>query len=403
MLEIRLYIVVNELFHRASNLKSARATIIIRILRDLLIPETRKPFRERKHYTRFCATMIKFLISTARFFLLFAAVTAAEEWKIGQGVSTTSGLVSGRPSTLKGTEQVSEYLGIPYAAPPVGPLRWRPPQPFKGNGSLAATAWGPSCPQSAPPEANGGAGPAGNNMSEDCLSLNVWTKPQTGEKKKAVLVSIYGGGFNIGTSKTPDLIGSALADREDVVVVSMNYRLNIFGFPGATSAGFKEQNFGMLDIRAAVEWVRDNIAAFGGDPKRITLFGESAGGGATDYYAFGWKDDPIVHGVIPMSGSVFTRGIAAAENNDAWFRASSGLGCGGAEAGEQTLKCMMEKNWKDVLKFVQSGMRVPGKTFGPIFDEKIIFKDYSARARAGFFAKVVGRNSLFLNVIAPLN
>jgi cholinesterase len=340
--------------------------------------------------------MASFSLSAIRVILFFVTAIAAAEWKIGQEVPTTSGLVHGRPSTLKGTEQVSEYLGIPYAAPPVGALRWEPPRPFKGSGKVAATAWSPSCPQTAPPEAKGGAGPAGASMDEDCLHLNVWTKPQTGEKKKAVLVSIYGGGFNIGASRTPDLIGSSLADREDVVVVSMNYRLNIFGFPGVTSAGLKDHNFGMLDIRAAVEWVRDNIAAFGGDPKRITLFGESAGGGATDYYTFAWKDDPIVHSVIPMSGSVFTRGIAATENNEAWFSASAKLGCGGDSAGEKTLQCMKEKSWKDVLKFVQSGMRVPGKTFGPIFDEKIIFKDYSARAKAGLFARVVSANQFFL-------
>jgi cholinesterase len=332
--------------------------------------------------------MASLITSKAGIFLLFATAGALE-WKIGQQVQTTSGGVSGRPSTLRGTGEVSEYLGIPFAAPPVGNLRWEPPQPFKGSGNLTATAWGPSCPQSAPPEAKGGAGPGGDNMSEDCLHLNIWTKPQTGEKSKAVLVSIYGGGFNIGSSKTPSLIGSSLANREDVVVVSMNYRLNIFGFPGATSVGLKEHNFGMLDIRAAIEWIRDNIKAFGGDPNRITLFGESAGGGATDYYAYAWKDDPIVNGIIPMSGSVFTRGIAAEENNEAWFRASAGLSCGGAEAGQRTLQCMKEKNWKDVLKFVQSGMRVPGKTFGPIFDEKIIFRNYSARTRAGYFAKVV--------------
>jgi carboxylesterase type B len=148
----------------------------------------------------------------------------------------------------------------------------------------------------------------------------------------------------------------------------------------------------MLDIRAAVEWVRDNIEAFGGDPKRIALFGESAGGGATDYYAFAWKEDPIIHGFIPMSGSVFTRGIASDENNEAWFRATAGLGCGGVEAAAKTLSCMKQKDWKDVLKFVQSGMRVPGKTFGPIYDEKIIFKDYAARAKAGHFAKAVSAN-----------
>jgi cholinesterase len=121
--------------------------------------------------------------------------------------------------------------------------------------------------------------------------VNVWTKPQVGEKAKAVLVWIYvsferytrmciliivqGGGFALGNTASPAYNGARLADEQDVVVVSMNYRLNILGFPGAP--GLPDQNLGLLDQRLAVEWVRDNVAAFGGDPKRIALFGESAG------------------------------------------------------------------------------------------------------------------------------
>jgi cholinesterase len=170
----------------------------------------------------------------------------------------------------------------------------------------------------------------------------------------------------------------------------MNYRLNILGFPGAP--GLKAQNLGMLDIRASVEWVRDNIAAFGGDPKRISIFGESAGGGAVDYYSFAWVEDPIVAGYIPQSGSVFTRGIAAESNLEPWYKASRRLGCGGAEAGEKTTACMKTKDWKSVMEGVDTGPRVPGQTFGPTFDEKVIFKDYAARAKAGQFAKKVSHS-----------
>jgi cholinesterase len=222
-------------------------------------------------------------------------------------------------------------------------------------------------------------------MDEDCLTLNIWTKPQSGEKSKAVLVSIYGGGFNSGSSNTRYLIGSPLANQQDVIVVSMNYRINVFGFSGAP--GLKHQNLGMRDIRASVEWVRDNIAVFGGDPKRITLFGESAGGGATDYYAFAYEKDPIIHAFIPQSGSVWTRGIADDSNLNFWYNVSSQLGCGGAEAGEKTVECMRGKPWKEIMKYVPTGPRAPGKSFGPTYDEEIIFKDYDARAKAGLFAK----------------
>ncbi|KAF2402559.1 alpha/beta-hydrolase [Trichodelitschia bisporula] len=301
---------------------------------------------------------------------------AQSSWAVGQGVRTRSGFtVTGRKGRL--APEVSEYLGVPYAAPPVGNLRWKPPQPYKGNGTIKATDFGPSCPSR--------DAISSKTQDEDCLTLNIWTKMQTGEKAKAVLVSIYGGGFNVGESRTPYLNGAPLADQQDVVVVSMNYRLNIFGFPGVP--GFEHQNMGMEDIRASIEWVRDNIAAFGGDPKRITLFGESAGGGATDAYAFAWPEDPIVAGFIPQSGSVFTRGISDKNNLGPWFNASSKLGCGGPEAGEKSIPCMRTKSWRQIMKYVNTGPRVPGTTFGPTYDDKIIWEDYAARVKLGAFAK----------------
>jgi carboxylesterase type B len=346
--------------------------------------------------------MLYFLV-LAEALLAYLVVDVAADWTVGQEVRTSSGLVQGKPAALKGSEAVSEYLSIPYAAQPVGPLRWKAPQKFNSTAKVDATKWGPGCPISgglagSTSAAKGLTGGTTAEESEACLSLNVWTRPQSGEKKKAVLLSIYGGGFNTGSSNTPYLNGAPLANREDVVVVSMNYRLNIFGFPGAP--GLPEQNLGMLDIRAAAEWTRDNIAAFGGDPTRITLFGESAGGGATDYYAFAWPEDPIVNGFIPQSGSVFTRGIAAESNEKAWFKASAALGCGGAEAGVKSTECMQGKPWKDVMKYVDTGMRQPGKTFGPVFDERVIFKDYNTRVKGGHFAKRV--RSRFSLSMVPL-
>jgi carboxylesterase type B len=301
------------------------------------------------------------------------------EWRIGQSVQTTSGIVHGQGAGLKGNEEVSEYLGIPFAAPPVGHLRWKPPQRFtKSDSPIIASSWGPSCPSSQT---------SGSHMDESCLTINVWTKPQNGSTKKAVLFSIYGGGFNTGSSNTPYLNGAPLANRQDVVVVSLNYRLNIFGFPGIP--GIEDNNLGMMDIRAGVEWVRDNIAVFGGDPKRITMFGESAGGGACDYYAFAWRDDPIVNGFIIQSGSVHTRGIAADNNRKPWHVVSSALGCAGEEINVNALDCMRGKDWKSIMSHVDTGPRNPGKTFGPTFDEKVIFKDYEARGKKGLFAQVV--------------
>jgi para-nitrobenzyl esterase len=192
----------------------------------------------------------------------------------GQQVSIESGVVEGKQA---GSLRV--FLGIPYAAPPVGDLRWKPPVlPAKWAGVRKATKFGSHCMQ----------GPIYGDMtfrdsggSEDCLSLNVWTPAKTPDAKLPVMVWIYGGGFVAGTTSEARQDGEHLA-QQGVVVVSMNYRLGVFGFlvhpelakeSGHNSAG----NYGLLDQLAALQWVHHNIAAFGGDPANVTIFGESAG------------------------------------------------------------------------------------------------------------------------------
>ena len=164
------------------------------------------------------------------------------------------------------------WLGIPYAAPPVGDLRWRAPQPVAPwTGVRAATAFSPACRQTAPwitmPQ------------SEDCLYLNVWA-PQTPKGKKLpVMVWLYGGGFYFGTAAQPLYDGAHMA-RHGVIVVTLNYRVGVFGFfshPQLAAEGKVDGNQGLLDQVAALKWVSRNIAAFGGDPQRVTIFGESAG------------------------------------------------------------------------------------------------------------------------------
>lgn len=226
------------------------------------------------------------------------------------------------------------------------------------------------------------------------MSINVWNKPQAGAPAKAVLIWIYGGGFALGNTASPSYNGARLAAEEDVVVVSMNYRLNIFGFPGAP--GLSDQNLGLLDQRLAVEWVRDNIASFGGDPKRITLFGESAGGTSVDMYSYAWVNDPIVNAFIPESGTASlgdALGGNKADKSAGWYKASQKVGCGGAEAGEKTVDCMRSKPWNEVLQAIkpegsQAALGGMGD-FGPMADGKVVFSDYKARAVAGNFIKRV--------------
>ena len=190
-------------------------------------------------------------------------------------VKTTAGAVRGARDG-----GIEIFKGIPYAAPPVGPLRFRRPAPAAPwDGVRDALEFGPSCPQ--PPERPEGWAPE-PSLSEDCLYLNVWT-PGTGEgKRRPVMVWMHGGGYSIGSGSWPVYDGTALARRGDTVVVTLNHRLGILGYlhlkelagPEFASSG----NAGMLDLVAALEWVRDNIAAFGGDPGNVTIFGESGGG-----------------------------------------------------------------------------------------------------------------------------
>jgi para-nitrobenzyl esterase len=190
-------------------------------------------------------------------------------------VQLDSGRIRGAATTA-----VASFKGIAYAQPPVGALRWRPPEPpIAWQDTRAAVNYGPDCMQVPFP---GDAAPLGVTPAEDCLYLNVWTPAKFKGRKLPVMVWIYGGGFVNGGSSPPEYDGSAFA-RDGVVLVSFNYRLGSFGFfahPALTAeqAGGPLGNYGYMDQIAALKWVRRNIAAFGGDPKNVTVFGESAGG-----------------------------------------------------------------------------------------------------------------------------
>jgi para-nitrobenzyl esterase len=194
----------------------------------------------------------------------------------------SDGVVATRHGAVRGTDEDGLWCfrGIPYARPPVGLLRWRPPlAPEPWTGVRNATEFGPISPQPPPVPGTGVPGDP-QDWDEDSLSLNVWT-PGLDGRRRPVMVFIHGGGFVTGSGAAQLYRGDSLARRGDTVVVTLNYRLGVFGFlahpalADATSAG--HGNWGLLDDIAALEWVGDHIAGFGGDPSNVTIFGESAG------------------------------------------------------------------------------------------------------------------------------
>lgn len=205
----------------------------------------------------------------------------------------------GRVSGVSGRHPaVRVFRGIPFAAPPVGPLRWREPQPASAwNGVRAADQFGPRCVQAAGDvgettarswrQSSAELDATTQPMDEDCLYLNVWTPAESQTKGLPVIVWVHGGAFRVGAGSLPLYDGEALA-RKGVVVVTLNYRLGPFGFlahPELTgeSARHSSGNYGLMDVVAALEWVQHNVAAFGGDPNRVTLAGQSAGGFMAQY------------------------------------------------------------------------------------------------------------------------
>ena len=219
-------------------------------------------------------------------------------------VRVTSGELQGE--RLEG-EPVHVFRGIPYAAPPTGERRWRPPQPAAAwNDTRPALEFGPTCIQ---PTASGFYAREEMPQSEDCLTLNLWTAAETTEDRRPVMVWIHGGSLTSGTGRTSLYDGATLA-REGAVVVTLNYRLNAFGFLAhpalsAESEHGSSSHYGILDQIAALRWVRDNIAAFGGDPSRVTIFGESAGSKSVSILLATPLARGLFHRAIGQSGAAF--------------------------------------------------------------------------------------------------
>jgi para-nitrobenzyl esterase len=295
-------------------------------------------------------------------------------------VKTANGILE---TTSAPKDGVRSFKGIPFGQPPVGELRWVEPQPVKNwKGVRNANEFGPRCMQRTSPGADYWFRSSG--MSEDCLYLNVWTPAKSGNEKLPVLVYIFGGGFQNGDGSEPRYDGESMA-RKGMVAVSVNYRTNIFGFfvhPELTkeSPHHAAGNYGLLDQVAALRWVRKNIAAFGGDPARVTVAGESAGSISVSALMASPLSKDLMAGAIGESGAMISslppQPLADAEQNGAKF---------GAAAGANTLAALRAMTADQIQEAVT---KVQGFRFGTALDGYFLPKPLVAIFEAGEQAKI---------------
>lgn len=321
--------------------------------------------------------------------LLAIAAVALPASAEAQVVTTDTGKVAG--STADG---VSSWKGIPFAAPPIGELRWRAPQPAaKWTGVREATNYGPDCMQLPFPS---DAAPLGTTPAEDCLTVNVW-KPEAAKRALPVLVWIYGGGFVNGGASPPTYSGARLA-QQGIMVVSFNYRLGRFGtfaHPQLTAQnpdGGKLGNYGYMDQIAALRWVQRNIAAFGGDPKNVTLIGESAGGMSVNTMVTSPMTQGLFARAVVMSGgngeNIGSGGLAGVEKIGVDFAAGKGIAADDPDALRK-LRALSADAVTDGLNLTSLGSVKPDeRTFASPFADGRVAVEPGPAYRAGAFPKV---------------
>ena len=320
-----------------------------------------------------------------------------------QVVTTESGRVAGHVD-----DSVQAFKGIPYAQPPLGALRWRAPQPVHPwKGVRDASAYGKDCIQEPFP---GDAAPLGVGLSENCLFMNVWRPEHPASAKLPVMVWIYGGGFVNGGS-SPGVYSGAEFAKQGIVFVSFNYRIGRFGFfahPALTTADADHGmlgNYGLMDQVAALKWVQANIAAFGGDPQNVTIFGESAGGFSVASLITSTLTSGLFERAIIESGSgrhniTPNLTVSQAEKAGVAFARAQHIEGDGAQALNALRKLPADKV---VSGLNMATMGVPTYA-GPMIDGKLITGEPQDVYRSGQFQKVpliVGANAADLGFPPP--
>ena len=328
---------------------------------------------ERRRLITMCAATAALLIATTGAVLTEPA-TATAKRDARPFVTTQSGTVHGLRAA-----GAYEFRGIPYAAPPTGRLRWKPPEPVEDwRGVQDATAFGDNCPQQPSPFTSG-------PTSEDCLYLNVSTPDLTRQGRgRPVLVWIHGGGFTNGAGRAYD--PTALVD-DGIVVVTINYRLGALGFLShpalAAKPGGPSGNYGLMDQQAALRWVQENIRQFGGNPDQVTIAGQSAGGLAVLMHMVSAGSRGLFQRAIVQSGSFAPTQLPleAAESFGTSFAAL-------VDCPDQTAACLRQA---DVAKLVN---RFPPAFIPGVVDGKVLKESVGAALAGGRFARVPVLNGM---------
>jgi para-nitrobenzyl esterase len=302
--------------------------------------------------------------------VILLVLLAATPMPAAHEIQTTAGRVAG---TVSPGSDVRTFKGIPYAAPPLGPVRWRAPQPVEAwRGVRSADTFGARCMQARIFQDM----VFRDEMSEDCLYLNVWAPvARAGAEALPVMVWIHGGGFQTGSASEPRQDGERLAGK-GVVVVGINYRLGVFGFlahPELTqgSEAKASGHYGFLDQIAALQWVHDNIAAFGGDPGNVTIFGESAGSMSVSALVASPLARGLFHRAIGESGALFGTGQQALARKTLDVAESAGADLATA-LGATSLADLRSRSAAEVLEAAQ---KMGPFRFSPLLDGHVLPQD----------------------------
>ncbi|KAF2650147.1 alpha/beta-hydrolase [Lophiostoma macrostomum CBS 122681] len=300
-----------------------------------------------------------------------------------------AGVIVGTTTSVAAATSVNQYLGIPFAASP--PERFSPPEkPTQWSQPLDTKVRKPACVQqfNYPEASRNFTQEIFNNPppeeSEDCLYLNVFAPgaPAAG-KGRAVLYWIYGGGLQFGDAGLAAYDGSFFATYEDVIVVTVNYRTNVFGFPNSPELPLAEQNLGFLDQRLGLDWVQRNIQAFGGDPDKVTIFGESAGAFSTDALLTSYPKNsaPPFRAAILQSGQISYPIPFYADTTTAWYALAASLNCTDQSSNLTCIRAASATTIKDAIEHAEL-------TFNPVYDNITLVSNAAKRRTSGNIATI---------------